>query len=146
MTRPIILQLCDQIVDLLNTGSRENRYPMRFEAVRYFQPRFSLPDLEESLKVCVVPSEVERNTLSRSIDQQISTIQIGVLARVDSTLDAIDPYVALVDSIALSLDGKHLDKNSTITDARIAPIFDPSLLRDNQQFTSIVSVQVRSFL
>ena len=99
MTVPQILQLCDKIVSLLNSGSRSGTYGMRFEAVRYFQPRFTLPELEEGVKVCVVPSEVERSNLSRSVNQQNSTIQIGVLSRVDSTVAGIDPFVALVDLV-----------------------------------------------
>ena len=146
MTAPLILQICDQIVALLNTGSQNGDYEMRFEAVRYFQPRFTLPELEEGLKVCVVPAEVERSNLTRSANQQNSTIQIGVLARVESTLAGIDPYVALVDSMALNLDGAQLDNVSCVVEARIAPIFDQQLLRDNKQFTSIIAITVRSFL
>ena len=146
MTAPLILRLCDKVVELLNTGSHDGTYEMRFEAVRYFQPRFTLPELEEGLKVCVVPAEVERSNLTRSVSQQNSTIQVGVLARVESTLAGIDPYVALVDSMALNLDGAQLDNVSCVLEARIAPIFDQQLLRDNKQFTSIISLQVRSVL
>jgi hypothetical protein len=146
MTVPLILQLCDKIVTLLNTGSRSGTYGMRFEAVRYFQPRFTMPELEEGVKVCVVPAEVERSNLSRSVNQQNSTIQIGVLSRVESTVAGIDPFVALVDSMALNLDGAQLDIVSTVVEAKIAPIFDQQLLRDNKQFTSILSITVRSFL
>ena len=146
MTAPLILRLCDKVVELLNTGSHDGTYEMRFEAVRYFQPRFTLPELEEGIKVCVVPAEVERSNLTRSVSQQNSTIQVGVLARVESTLAGIDPYVALVDSMALNLDGAQLDNVSCVLEARIAPIFDQQLLRDNKQFTSIISLQVRSFL
>ena len=146
MTMPLILGLCDRIVEILNVGSKNGDYDMRFEAVRYFQPRFTLPDLEEGLKVCVVPAEVERSNLTRSINQQNSIIQIGVLARVDPTLAGIDPYVALVDSMSLNLDGAELDTQSCVLEAKIAPIFDQQLLRDNRQFTSIISVSVRSFL
>ena len=146
MTAPLILQLCDKIVTLLNTGSQNGDYEMRFSAVRYFQPKFTLPELEEGVKVCVVPAEVERSNLTRSVNQQNSTIQIGVLARVESTLAGIDPFVALVDSMALNLDGAQLDNVSCVVEARIAPIFDQQLLRDNKQFTSIISITVRSFL
>ncbi len=146
MTTPLILRLCDKVVELLNTGSRDGTYEMRFEAVRHFQPRFTLPELEEGLKVCVVPAEVERSNLTRSVNQQNSTIQVGILARVDTTLAGIDPYVALVDSMALNLDGAQLDNVSCVLEARIAPIFDQQLLRDNQQFTSIISLTVRSYL
>jgi hypothetical protein len=146
MIAPLILRLCDKIVELLNTGSQNGDYEMRFAAVRYFQPKFTLPELEEGLKVCVVPAEVERSNLTRSVNQQNSTIQIGVLSRVESTLAGIDPYVALVDSMALILDGAQLDNVSSVVEARIAPIFDQQLLRDNKQFTSIISITVRSFL
>ena len=146
MTAPLILQLCDKIVSLLNTGSQNGDYEMRFAAVRYFQPKFTLPELEEGLKVCVVPAEVERSNLTRSVNQQNSTIQIGVLCRVESTLAGIDPFVELVDSMALNLDGAQLDNVSCVVEARIAPIFDQQLLRDNKQFTSIISITVRSFL
>ena len=146
MTAPLILQLCDKVVEMLNAGSKSGDYGMRFEAVRYFQPRFALAELEEGLKVCVVPAEVERSNLTRSVNQQNSTIQIGVLARVDLSLAGIDPYVALVDSMALKLDGAQLDNASCVVEAKIAPIFDQQLLRDNKQFTSIISVSVRSFL
>ena len=146
MTTPLIIRLCEKIVEILNFGSKNGIYEMRFEAVRYFQPRFTLPALEEGLKVCVVPAEVERSNLTRSTNQQNSTIQIGVLSRVESTLAGIDPYVALVDSMALNLDGAQLDNVSCVLEARIAPIFDQQLLRDNQQFTSIISLTVRSYL
>ncbi len=146
MTAPLILHLCDKVVDSLNAGSKNGDYGMRFEAVRHFQPRFTLPELEEGLKVCVVPAEMERSNLTRSVNQQNSIIQIGVLARVDATLAGIDPYVALVDSMALNLDGAQLDNVSCVVDAKIAPIFDQQLLRDNKQFTSIISLTVRSFL
>ena len=146
MNAPLILSLCDKIVELLNTGSQNGDHEMRFTAVRYFQPKFTLPELEEGLKVCVVPTEVERSNLTRSVNQQNSTIQIGVLSRVESTLAGIDPFVALVDSMALNLDGAQLDNVSCVVEARIAPIFDQQLLRDNKQFTSIISITVRSFL
>ena len=146
MTTPLIIRLCEKIVEILNSGSKNGIYEMRFEAVRYFQPRFTLPALEEGLKVCVVPAEVERSNLTRFVNQQNSTIQIGVLARVDLSLAGIDPYVALVDSMALKLDGEQLDNSSCIIEAKIAPIFDQQLLRDNKQFTSIIAVTVRSFL
>ncbi len=146
MTAPLILRLCDKIVEMLNAGSMNGDYEIRFEAVRHFQPRFTLPELEEEVKVCVVPAEVERSNLTRSINQQNSIIQIGVLARVEPTLAGIDPYVALVDSMSLNLDGAQLDNVSCILEAKIAPIFDQQLLRDNKQFTSIISIAVRSFL
>ena len=146
MTAPLILQLCDKIVTLLNTGSQNGDYEMRFSAVRYFQPKFTLPELEEGVKVCVVPAEVERSNLTRSVNQQNSIIQIGVLSRVESSLAGIDPYVTLVDLMAMNLDGAQLDNVSTVVEARIAPIFDQQLLRDNKQFTSIISITVRSFL
>ena len=146
MTAPLILRLCDMIVELLNSGAQDGTYNMRFEAVRYFQPKFTLPELEEGVKVCVVPAEVERSNLTRSVNQQNSTIQIGVLSRVESTLAGIDPFVALVDSMARNLDGAQLDNVSCVIEARIAPIFDQQLLRDNKQFTSIISITVRSFL
>ena len=146
MIAPLILRLCDKIVGILNSGSQDGTYNMRFEAVRYFQPKFTLPDLEEGVKVCMVPAEVERSNLTRSVNQQNSTIQIGVLSRVESTLAGIDPFVALVDSMALNLDGAQLDNVSCVVEARIAPIFDQQLLRDNKQFTSIISITVRSFL
>ena len=146
MTAPLILRMCDKIVEILNSGSRDGTYDMRFEAVRYFQPKFTLPELEEGVKVCVVPAEVERSNLTRSVNQQNSTIQIGVLSRVESTLAGIDPFVALVDSMALNLDGAQLDNVSCVLEARIAPIFDQQLLRDNKQFTSIILLKVRSFL
>ncbi len=146
MTFPLILNHCDRIVELLNTASRNGDLSLPFEAVRYFQPRFTLPELEEGLKVCVVPVEVERSNLSRSVNQQNSVIQIGVLTRVEPTIAGIDPYVSLVDAMALMLDGAELDRQSCILEAKIAPIFDQQLLRDNKQFTSIISVTVRSFL
>ena len=143
---PLILRLCDKIVDSLNAGSKNGDYPMRFEAVRHFQPKFTLPALEEGVKVCVVPAEVERINLTRSVNEQNSIIHIGVLARVETTLEGIDPYVALVDSMSLNLDEAQLDNVSCILEAKIAPIFDQQLLRDNKQFTSVISVSVRSFL
>ncbi len=146
MTAPLILRLCDMIVEKLNIGCKNGDFPMRFEAVRHFQPRFTLPELDEGVKVCVVPAEVERSNLTRSINEQNSIIHIGVLARVETTLDGIDPYVALVDSMSLKLDGAQLDNVSCVLEAKIAPIFDQQLLRDNKQFTSIISVSVRSFL
>ncbi len=86
MTAPLILRLCEKIVEKLNDGSKNDTYEIRFEAVRHFQPRFTLPELEEGVKVCVVPAEVERSNLTRSINQQNSIIQVGILARVESTL------------------------------------------------------------
>ena len=146
MTTPLIIALCDLIVTILNDGSHDGDYGMRFEAVRYFQPKFTLSELEDGVKVCVVPSEVERSNLSRSVNQQDSTIQIGVLARVEPTISGIDPYVALVDAIALNLDSLQLNESSCIIDSKIAPIYDQQLLRDNKQFTSVIVITVRSLL
>ena len=146
MTVPLILKLCDKIAAMLNNGVHNGDFAIPFEAVRYFQPKFTLPELEEGLKVCVVPAEVERSNLTRTVNEQNSTIQIGVLTRVEPTIEGIDPYVSLVDAMALTLDGAELDHQSCILEAKIAPIFDQQLLRDNKQFTSIISVTVRSFL
>ena len=84
--------------------------------------------------------------INNGFNEQVSNIHIGVLSKVDLNLASIDPYVAMVDAMALNLDSVAIDDQSFIVSAKIAPIFDQQLLRDNKQFTSIIELTVRSFI
>jgi hypothetical protein len=143
---PLILRLADQIVTDLNWAVNANQFDIRFEAVRHYQPKFTLPDIERDVKVCVVPASVTRSEASRGASQQDSEIHVGVLKRVEPNNTGVDPYVALVDSIASFLDGREIPSlQSTVLAAAIDPIFDQQKLSEHKQFTSVIKLTVRSF-
>jgi hypothetical protein len=138
----VAIAIAEKLIAKLNAGE----FSQSVQAIRYYQPKFKLEQINE-LKVCVVPREVERNNFSRNTNEQRTTIQIGVLKRCEPNNASIDPLIQLTDEMALSLeDYEFQEPHSIVTSVRIAPLFDPDLLDKNRQFTSIIEVSVRSFL
>jgi len=135
--------LADTIVNAINAMD------LVFEpnAVRYYQPKFLLEDLE-ALKICVVPTQVEQEDISRAQTAQDTTIQIGVMKVCDKSIEQLDELSELVETIVDELNDLEITtpEDSTITDVQIILLYDPEYLNKNGQFTSVIEVSVRSFL
>jgi hypothetical protein len=143
MSQALSITLCDAVVTALNAAT----FSEPFQAVRYYQPKFTLEDLEE-LKVCVVPISKAKSNLSRSTDSIETVIQVGVLKKLDSVENAdLDVLTGLVEEIETFCNDLELIVNpvSTIVGTAINPIFDEKLLNDNRQFTSVIELTVRSY-
>lgn len=141
------MTLATDLADTLVAAINLMDLPLPPNAIRYYQPKFLLEDLE-ALKVCVVPTQVEQEDISRGTTAQTTTIQIGVMKVCDKSIEALDELSELVETIVNELNDFEIiePEQSTITDVQIILLYEPEYLNKNGQFTSVIEVTVRSFL
>ena len=137
---PLLLQVAEAVRYEINLGN----YSQSVTAVRYYQPRFELAEME-TLHVSVVPRSMTEKQLSRALTAYDCTIDVGIQQR--STMDqtTLDALTKLVAEIAQRL---HTVKLSALPEARLMqvvnePVFAPEHLDELRQFTSVLSARYR---
>tara|TARA_B100001123_G_scaffold246343_2_gene275296 strand:- start:1694 stop:2125 length:432 start_codon:yes stop_codon:yes gene_type:complete len=135
MTDSILLEVADGVTSLINLATLSQS----FTAVRYYQPKFDLKEMDE-LHVSVVPRSITEKRLSRSLTAFDCAVDIGVQQRNDMSQLALDGLSNLVAEIAGLLRNNLL---SGFSEARLIelsrePVFAPEHLDELRQFTSVV--------
>ena len=137
---PLLLQVADAVVFEINAGL----YSQAVTAVRFYQPRFELSEMD-TLHVSVVPRSMTEKQLSRALTAYDCTIDVGIQQR--STMDQVtlDALTKLVAEIAQRL---RTVKLSALPEARLMqlvnePVFAPEHLDELRQFTSVLSARYR---
>lgn len=143
----IILEIADKVVAALNAES----WDLQFTAVREYTPALKLTDVDV-LHVIVVPATIGRAASSRTEDELDYEVQIGILQRFQhepGDTDIRDDLVDLAEAI-----GNHfarlnltLDSGPILRCIAVAndPIYSPEHMRENRQFTSIITLTFRTW-
>ena len=137
-----LIDLADALVSELNDGD----FSQEFTAVRTYVPEYSLEELE-TLRVTVLPKAQEVSPLTRGADVWQPAADIGVQRRVDNSTNVdADALVALVQEIIDALRRARLEDypDGRWVSAVNEPIYDPAQLREQQVFTSVITVTYES--
>jgi hypothetical protein len=137
---PLLLQVAEAVTYEINLGV----YSQSVTAVRYYQPRFDLSEMD-TLRVSVVPRSISEKQLSRALNSYDCGIDVGVQQRSPMDQITLDGLTRLVAEIAERLRSHAL---SAMPDARLMdlgndPVFAPDHLDELRQFTSVLSLTYR---
>lgn len=137
---PLLLQVADAVTYEINLGS----YSQSVSAVRFYQPRFNLADMDV-LHVSVVPRSISEKQLSRALTTYDCGIDVGIQQRSPMDQATLDALTKLVAEIADRLRNNPL---TALPDARLMelnnePVFAPDHLDELRQFTSVLTVTYR---
>ena len=137
---PLLLQVAEAVRYEINLGN----YSQSVTAVRYYQPRFELAEME-TLHVSVVPRSISEKQLSRALTSFDCTIDVGIQQRSSMDQTTLDELTKLVAEIAQRLRRNPL---TALPDARLMelhldPVFAADHLDELRQFTSVLSVTYR---
>lgn len=140
MTDSILLEVADGVTSLINLATLSQS----FTAVRYYQPKFDLKEMDE-LHVSVVPRSITEKRLSRSLTAFDCSVDVGVQQRSDMSQLALDGLSNLVAEIAEVLRNNLL---AGFAEARLIelardPVFAPEHLDELRQFTSVIRATYR---
>lgn len=134
----VMEELADAVVAELDAGD----FSLSFTPARAYVPVATLEELG-TLRVTVVPKSLAVSPLTRGLDACRYAVDVGVQQRVDAdTTDDTDALVGLVEELTDAL------RRSRLTDCAAArwvsiendPIYDPGQLREQQVFTSVLTV------
>lgn len=139
-TDALLLQVADAVTYAINMGV----YSQTFTAVRYYQPRFELVDMD-TLHVSVIPRSIAEKPATRALTAYDCSIDIGIQQRSAMDQATLDALTGLVAEIADRLRTVSLP---TMPDARLValnnePVFAPDHLDELRQFTSVLSATYR---
>lgn len=136
---PIAVPIAETIKDLLNGYW----FSLPFVAERLYVPRYTLEEFG-TLRVSVVPGEIEAEALARSSTQFDVAIDIGVQQRLDQATAVTDgdDLMALVDEIAGFLRFQEVAGAKWLRSAHRVPFF-PAHLDQQHLFTAILRVTYR---
>ena len=137
---PLLLQVAEAVTYEINLGS----YSQSVTAVRFYQPRFNLADMD-TLHVSVVPRSITEKQLSRALVSYDCGIDVGIQQRSPMDQPTLDALTKLVAEIADRLRSNPL---TAMPDARLMalnnePVFAPDHLDELRQFTSVLSATYR---
>lgn len=137
---PLLLQVAEAVTYEINLGS----YSQSVTAVRFYQPRFNLADMD-ALHVSVVPRSISEKQRSRALVSYDCGIDVGIQQRSPMDQPALDALTRLVAEIADRLRNNPL---TAMPDARLMelsnePVFAPDHLDELRQFTSVLSATYR---
>jgi len=137
---PLLLQVADAVTYEINLGS----YSQSVIAVRFYQPRFDLKEMDQ-LHVSVVPRSITEKQLSRALVSYDCRIDVGIQQRSPMDQPTLDALTTLVAEIAERL---RTHKLSLLPEARLVqlnnePVFAPDHLDELRQFTSVISATYR---
>lgn len=142
-TAAIILAAADALVEALNSATFTSPYPS-LGATRSYAPRYTLEELAE-LKVTVIPPGGRLERSSRATAQGDWVLAVGVQKRTDGTDAEADELMLLAQEIATFLLAQDLDLTAHEADGtahavtvEFDPLYDPSLLREERTFTSVL--------
>ncbi len=137
---PLLLQVAEAVTYEINLGS----YSQSLTAVRFYQPRFNLAEMDV-LHVSVVPRSITEKQLSRALVSYDCGIDVGIQQRTPMDQPTLDALTKLVAEIADRLRNNPL---TAMPDARLMalnnePVFAPDHLDELRQFTSVLTVTYR---
>lgn len=137
---PLLLQVAEAVTYEINLGI----YSQSVVAVRYYQPRFDLKEMDD-LHVSVVPRSILEKQLSRALTSYDCGIDVGIQQRSPMDQATLDGLTLLVAEIADRLRTVPL---TALPDARLMalnnePVFAPDHLDELRQFTSVLSLTYR---
>jgi len=137
---PLLLQVAEAVTYEINLGS----YSQSVTAVRFYQPRFNLAEMD-TLHVSVVPRSITEKQLSRALVSYDCGIDVGIQQRSPMDQPTLDALTKLVAEIADRLRNNPL---TAVPDARLIqlnnePVFAPDHLDELRQFTSVLSATYR---
>ncbi len=141
-----IVTVADALVTSLNGAS----WTIPFTAVREFRPDHSLEDLK-TIKVTVVPKSVTILTPTRGMQERLMLIDVGIQFRLSkkTTQSAEDVEVAdrlaLVDEIVDHIFTVRTFGEASWVNTINEPIFDPSHIREERVFTSVLTMTFRVY-
>jgi hypothetical protein len=137
---PLLLQVAEAVRYEINLGA----YSQSVSAVRYYQPRFELAEMD-TLHVSVVPRSISEKQLSRALTSFDCTIDVGIQQRSSMDQTTLDELTKLAAEIAHRLRSNPL---TALPDARLMelqmdPVFAADHLDELRQFTSVLSARYR---
>ncbi len=133
----LIIDIADAVVAELNATG----FSMPFTATRAYVPRFDLDEMG-TLRVTVVPKEIEISTASRSGHQHDYRVDIGVQRKFEEEGPTeLDPLMNLVEEIADHFRGAALetDPEASCIGVENGPIYAQEHMKEMRQFTSILT-------
>ena len=136
-----IADIAQAVVDALNA----HVFSVPFTAERDYTPTFELKDMRD-LHVTVVARGVEMATASRAYAQNDWQVDVAVQKKIASP-DAsgqIDALMALVQDIAEHLRAVGTFGPGQWVRAENIPIYSPEHLNDMRQFTSVLTLTLRT--
>jgi len=137
-----IVAIADALVAHINAGS----FGQPLNAVRMFQPAFTLEDLKD-LRVSVVPRTSGISAASRDSSTFECVLDVGVQKKLPAEGDAaeIDGLLELVEAIADHVRLKRLPAAPNAAWVGIAhePVVSSESLEQHRVFTSVLSVTYR---
>jgi len=133
-----IIAIADAVVTELNA----HNFSQPLTAVRHYVPTFDLKDMQD-LHVSVVPRGVEISTAGRGIVQRGIQVDIGVQKKIAGDAE-IDGMMSLVDEIAEFFRAKRRFGSALWVKTANFPIYSPEHLHELRQFTSVLTVTLRT--
>ena len=137
----VICLLSDAILNEL----RSKNLGQEFTVSRSYRPQYELKDIED-IVVTMIPKDTTINAASRGTMFQDVSIDIAVQQKVNpDTNDQLDSLMDFTDAIMAWLAFKPAPGYPSASFVSIAndPIFDPSHVEENRQFTSLLTVTYR---
>lgn len=140
MTDALLLSVADAVVDGINVAA----FSQSITAVRHYQPKFDLKEMDQ-LHVSVVPRSISENRLSRALTAFDCEVDIGIQQRNDMDQDSLDALSQLVSEIADLLRDNPLwgMPESRLIELNNEPVFAPDHLDELRQFTSVIRATYR---
>lgn len=119
-----------------------------FDAYKSYAPSLALEQVKE-LKVYVMPSKVEYETLARGANQQIIVdVECGFYAA--ETALSVSRFIADVNSCALHfascVGGNALAPGVNCIAVQVMPVYDGDSLRQNGALVSVLKVTYKLFV
>ena len=140
MTDSILLSVADGVTSLINLATLSQS----FTAVRYYQPKFDLKEMDQ-LHVSVVPRSISEKRLSRALTAFDCAVDVGVQQRSDMSQLTLDGLSNLVAEIAEVLRTNLLTgfAEARLVELERNPVFAPEHLDELRQFTSVIRATYR---
>lgn len=137
---PLLLQVAEAVTYEINLGV----YSQSVSAVRFYQPRFDLKEMD-TLHVSVVPRSISEKQLSRALVAYDCGIDVGIQQRSPMDQSTLDALTRLVAEIADRLRNNSLTAlpEARLMELKNEPVFAPDHLDELRQFTSVLSVTYR---
>ena len=133
----IILEIADEVVSILNGASLSQS----FTAVRRYQPRFTLEELE-TLRVSVVPKSIAETLFARKVSGKEIAIDIGVQKKTEGADSEYDDLMLLTEEISDLFIRTRLSTPESVAWKQTAndPIYSVDDLNEQQVFLSVVTI------
>ena len=138
------MSITSNIAKAVASTLNEADFSKDFEAVYSVKPGFELAELD-TLRVVIVPKQMEIDRVSRSSTKYTVSIDVGIMQRIGtlSPEEAVEKLGELVDEIAELLSEANLKDYDAATFVGISndPIYVPEHLTSNRTFTSVLTVK-----